>query len=290
MPVQKILVTGSNGQLGSELQDLAANYPQLRFYFFNRLDFPIHDEEKARSIMKEIRPDFLINCAAYTAVDKAESEREVADAINAHAPAMLASICLELKSRFFHISTDYVFNGEASSPWKETDDTDPVNAYGASKWKGEQGVLAQNPESIIIRTSWVYSFFGKNFVRTMMRLMSEKPAISVVSDQVGSPTYAMDLAEVIIRVITSGKWVPGIYHFSNEGVISWFDFALEIKSLMNAACNITPIRSEEYPTPARRPRYSVLDKTRIVETFSLELKPWKESLAICMQKIANSPG
>lgn len=281
----KIVVTGSNGQLGNELKELASSYSQVQFAFFNREEFSINDKSRIEKIFEEHQPSYFINCAAYTAVDKAESEQELANEINGTAVGLLALTCKQYGTKFIHVSTDYVFNGKASSPLKEEDTVDPVNAYGASKLLGEQLALQNNPESIIIRTSWVYSFYGKNFVKTMMRLMNERENIGVVNDQIGSPTYAADLAKAIMQIITSGKWKSGIYNFSNEGVISWFDFASEIKQLTHFNCIINSLTTEQFPTPAKRPKYSVLDKSKIQQTFSIQLKDWKESLQACIEKI-----
>jgi dTDP-4-dehydrorhamnose reductase len=284
----KILVTGSKGQLGSELKELVASCPQFQFLFFDREQLPINDKAEVEKFFDEYQPDYLVNCAAYTAVDKAESEKDVANEINGIAVGNLAMICKQYGTKFIHISTDYVFNGRASTPLEETDEVDPVNAYGASKLLGEQLALQNNPESIIIRTSWVYSFYGKNFVKTMIRLMNEKESIGVVNDQIGSPTYAADLAQVIMQIVSSGNWRSGIYHFSNEGIISWFDFANEIKRLIDSYCVINSLTTVQFPTPARRPKYSVLDKTKIQQTFSVQLKDWKESLRTCIEKLKSA--
>jgi dTDP-4-dehydrorhamnose reductase len=280
-----ILVTGSNGQLGSDLRDLAASYPQYNFIFTDVAELSIVDKDAVYHFFTTERPAYLVNCAAYTAVDKAESERELSDEINGTAVGILAAACQEHGTKFIHISTDYVFNGEASSPLKETDKVDPVNAYGASKLLGEQLAFQNAPGVIIIRTSWVYSFYGKNFVKTMMRLMNEKQSLGVIDDQLGSPTYAADLAEAIMQIISSGKWEPGIYNYSNDGIISWFDFANEIKRQIGANCIVNPLTTEQFPTPAKRPRYSVLDKAKIQNTFSITLKDWKESLRLCISKL-----
>lgn len=285
MAFNTILVTGSNGQLGSELKELASVYSQFQFVFLNREQLSIADKSSFENFLDQYNPSYLINCAAYTAVDKAESEKELANEINGTAVGILAAACKQYRTKLIHISTDYVFNGNASSPLKETDEVNPVNAYGASKLLGEKLAVENNPESIIIRTSWVYSFYGKNFVKTMIRLMNEKENIGVVNDQVGSPTYAADLAEAIMQIISSGEWQPGIYNYSNEGIISWFDFANEIKRLIGSSCMVNPLTTEQFPTPAKRPKYSVLDKTKIQQTFSVQLKDWKESLKICIDKL-----
>ena len=279
----KILVTGSNGQLGKELQELASSYSQFEFVFVSKEDMPIHNFELVRIFFNSVKPAYCINCAAYTAVDKAESEKELAFQINGEAVGVLAAVCKEHQTKFIHISTDYVFNGEGDYPYTENFPTDPINTYGASKLEGEKQALQLNPDCIIIRTSWVYSSFGKNFVKTMIRLMNEKDSISVVNDQIGSPTYAADLAETILKIIDN--WKPGIYNFSNEGIISWFEFAEEIKKIIKCPCDVKPIPTSSYPTPAKRPAYSVLDKTKIQETFGIQLKDWKESLDTCIEKI-----
>jgi len=279
----KIVVTGGNGQLGKELQEISSSYPQFEFYFLTREDMPIDQFELVRNYFSALKPAYCINCAAYTAVDKAESEKNLAFLINGEAAGVLAAICKEYDTKFIHISTDYVFNGEATYPYTENFPTDPINVYGASKLEGERNAMQFNPDSIVIRTSWVYSSYGKNFVKTMMRLMNEKDEIKVINDQVGSPTYAADLAEVILQIIPD--WKPGIYNFSNEGIITWYEFAVAIKEIINCPCDIKPIITAEYPTPARRPGYSVLDKTKIQETFDVQLKNWTERLTICIEKI-----
>jgi dTDP-4-dehydrorhamnose reductase len=243
-----------------------------------------------RVFFDSVKPAYCINCAAYTAVDKAESEKELAFQINGEAVGVLAAVCKEHGTKFIHISTDYVFNGEATYPYTENFPTDPVNTYGASKLEGEKQAMDLDPGCIIIRTSWVYSSHGKNFVKTMMRLMNEKDSIGVVNDQIGSPTYAADLAEVILKIIANcelqtANWQPGIFNFSNEGIISWFEFAQSIKEIIHSPCDVKPITTSAYPTPAKRPGYSVLDKTKIQETFGVQLKDWKKSLVICINKI-----
>jgi dTDP-4-dehydrorhamnose reductase len=283
-----ILVTGSNGQLGSELRELASSWPQYQFIFLTREQMPVNDVAVIKKTFEEYHPAYLINCAAYTAVDQAESEKELANEINGIAVGDLAATCKMYDAKFIHISTDYVFNGNATNPLREADEVDPVNAYGASKLLGEQLALQNNPDSIIIRTSWVYSFYGKNFVKTMMRLMNEKESIGVVNDQVGSPTYAADLAEAIMQIISSNKWQGGIYNYSNEGVITWFDFANEIKNLISSNCVVNALTSEQFPTPAKRPKYSVLDKSKIQRTFSVQLKDWKDSLKVCVDKLKSA--
>jgi dTDP-4-dehydrorhamnose reductase len=283
-----ILVTGSNGQLGSELKELAVQYPSLNFIFLSRSELSIGDRQAVAQAFELHQPGYFINCAAYTAVDKAEEEKELAFDINGHAVGVIAGFCRQNNCRLIHISTDYVFDGMGTQPLKETDPVNPVNLYGESKLLGEQLALKNDPDAVIIRTSWVYSFYGKNFVKTMMRLMKEKESLGVVNDQVGSPTYAADLAHAILQIISSGKWVPGIYNYSNGGVISWFDFAFEIRKLINASCKVNPITTEQFPTPAKRPAYSVLDKTKIRTTYPVQIKDWKESLQICVEKLQSN--
>ena len=282
---QKILITGSNGQLGKELKRLENSFPQFDFIFLSREDLPIHHFELVRNFFKGYQPQFLINCAAYTAVDRAESERELAFQVNGESVGVLAAVCKEYGTKLIHISTDYVFDGTATLPYKEESLTNPQSVYGASKLEGEKEALRFNPDSIIIRTSWVYSEFGKNFVKTMLKLMSEREDLNVVSDQFGSPTYAADLAETIVQIISSGQWHAGIYHYSNEGVISWYEFAVAIKELSGSVCKVNPIPTSQYPTPAKRPAYSVLDKTKIQSVFNLPIKDWKESLEICLSRL-----
>lgn len=286
---KKILVTGANGQLGLELKQLASSYPLFEFIFTTREELPLDDLNVISQFIAKRQPQYFINCAAYTAVDKAESEKELAYKVNAEAPGIIAKACKENNVQLIHISTDYVFNGNGISPYNEDDKTDPVNLYGASKLEGEKQVMQNDPSAIIIRTAWVYSEFGKNFVKTMLRLMAEKEQIGVVGDQSGTPTYAADLAEAILHIISSQQWTPGIYHFSNDGQITWYDFAVAIRNLSGSICKVNSISTSQYPTPAKRPSYSVLDKTKIKSTFQLPGKDWKASLAVCLDKIKNAP-
>ena len=284
--IKKILVTGANGQLGSELKVLAPNYPQFDFIFTDIEDFPLDQTEVIISNFKNIQPDAVINCAAYTAVDKAEHEVGVADAINHLAIATLASLCNETGAKLLHISTDYVFDGTSAIAYKEDDQPNPKSVYGVTKLAGELACLKNCPESIIIRTAWVYSEFGNNFVKTMLRLMSERESLGVVNDQVGSPTYAADLAQVILTILDSQKWEAGMYHYSNAGEISWYDFAQDIKEIGQKTCEIKGIPASSYPTPAARPAYSLLDKSKIKAVYGIEPIDYKISLKKMMARLS----
>lgn len=282
----RIIVTGANGQLGSELSDIAGNYPQFTFVFTDRDTVDLGDNEQLTAFFELHKPAYFINCGAYTAVDKAESDKETALTVNATAVGYIAALCKQYNTRLVQISTDYVFDGNGTSPYTEDQPTDPVNYYGYSKEQGEKLALQNNDETIIIRTSWVYSTYGANFVKTMIKLMSQRPEINVVGDQVGSPTYAADLAQAIMDVITSNAgFVTGIYHYSNGGVISWYDFAVAIKEAKQLSSTVNSIPTSGYPTPAKRPAYSVMSKDKIANTFNLTIKDWKESLHTCLSKM-----
>ena len=281
----RILVTGANGQLGKELKNIAHSFPQYEFTFLSKEDLPVHHFELVRIYFNTLKPDFCINCAAYTAVDRAEEEKVLAFQVNGEAVGVLAAICKEKHSKFLHISTDYVFDGKENKPYSENFPTHPLNIYGASKLEGEKQAIQLNPEAVIIRTSWLYSAYGKNFVKTMMKLLTEKTDIRVVNDQFGSPTYAADLAEAIMKIISSNEWIPGIFHFSNEGVISWYDFATGIKEITKNNGILIPITTSEFPSKAERPMFSALDKTKIQGKYHIQLKNWKESLSECIMQI-----
>jgi dTDP-4-dehydrorhamnose reductase len=232
-----------------------------------------------------LKPQYCINCAAYTAVDKAESEQDMAMLVNREAVGNLAAVCKKFNTKLIHISTDYVFDGESETPYQPDDQTGPISIYGISKLKGEGLCLKENADAIIIRTAWVYSEFGNNFVKTMMRLMKDRPEIKVVNDQVGAPTYAADLAKAILDIINSGNWVSGIYHYSNKGKISWYDFAVAIKEMIGSSCIVHPIPTIDYPTPAKRPKFSLLDTSKITSKFGIQIPEWRESLRRCMTRL-----
>lgn len=280
-----ILVTGSNGQLGNEIRTLSKEYPEYQFLFTSRSELSIEDIQSVKSFFKKNHFDYCINCAAYTAVDKAESEQEKAFEINGNAVGELSKICWQYGTKLIHISTDYVYDGSSHVALKEDSPVGPVNLYGASKLKGEQLALQNNTSTLIIRTSWVYSSFGNNFVKTMMRLLTEKDEINVIDDQLGSPTYAADLADVLMKFIEQmekGKSFSAIVNYSNAGITSWFDFAKEIKSCIKSDCKINPIPTTSYPTPAKRPLYSVLDTSKIKGLLQIKIPSWKESLEKCI--------
>ncbi|AWK03000.1 dTDP-4-dehydrorhamnose reductase [Flavobacterium crocinum] len=276
--MKKILVTGATGQLGSELKVLSTSYSKYDWIFADRTKATLDDLELLNSQLSEIKPDIIFNCGAYTAVDKAESERDLAFKINHLAVELIAKYAAKNNVKLIHISTDYVFDGSSSTALREDAGTKPINVYGESKLAGEIACLKENPKAIIIRTSWVYSKFGNNFVKTMKRLMQEREEINVVNDQIGSPTYAADLAQVMIDIVESSKWISGIYNYSNEGEISWYEFALTIKELGQYKCEVGGIPSSSYPTPAKRPSFSLLDKTKIKSIYNLEVPDYKESL------------
>ena len=280
-----ILVTGCNGQLGSEMQLLEKENPQHTFFNTDVEELDITDQDAIEKFVAYNGIDGIVNCAAYTAVDKAETNEELCTRLNAEAPAYLAAAVEKRGGWIIQISTDYVFNGTNHTPYTETDTPCPDSVYGSTKLAGELGVQKFCKRSMIIRTAWLYSTFGNNFVKTMIRLGNEKPELGVIFDQIGTPTYARDLARIIMTAIEKGIR-PGIYHFSDEGVISWYDFTKAILRIAGiTSCHVRPLHTAEYPTPAKRPAYSVLDKTKIKKTYDIEIPYWEESLKDCIEKL-----
>lgn len=286
--MKKILVTGANGQLGQCLQKISSQFEEFEFIFTDSETLDITNKEEVNDFFWQNAPDFCINAAAYTAVDLAETDVEKAFLVNADGTENLAEACAENNAQFIHVSTDYVFDGENNLAYTEEDFTNPLGVYGASKLAGDELALEVNPCSVILRTSWVYSEFGKNFVKTMLNLFATKEELSIVADQFGQPTNANDLAEAIMKIIKSEKITPGIFNFSNLGRISWFDFAEKIAELSDAKIKLNAIETSQYPTPAKRPKNSVLDLDKISKTYAIQLKPWEESIEDCIQILQNN--
>ena len=286
--MKKILVTGANGQLGQCLQKISSQFEEFEFIFTDSETLDITNKEEVNDFFWQNAPDFCINAAAYTAVDLAETDIEKAFLVNADGTENLAEACAENNAQFIHVSTDYVFDGENNLSYTEEDFTNPLGVYGASKLAGDELALEVNPCSVILRTSWVYSEFGKNFVKTMLSLFATKDELNIVADQFGQPTNANDLAEAIMKIIKSEKITPGIFNFSNLGRISWFDFAEKIAGLSEAKIKLNAIETSQYPTPAKRPKNSVLDLDKISKTYGVQLKPWEESLEGCVQILQNN--
>lgn len=277
-----ILVTGSNGQLGNEMRVLSAQHPKHRYFFTDIAELDICDKEAVAAFVADHAIDLIVNCAAYTNVDKAEEDEVTAMKINAEAVGILGSQGVKV----IHVSTDYVFSGDEHMPCKESDPVAPRTAYGRTKYAGEKNLLAVCPEAVILRTAWLYSEYGNNFVKTMIKLGREKESLGVVFDQIGTPTYAADLAQAIFTVIETPCWHPGIYHFTNEGVCSWFDFTIAIHELAGIKnCHVSPILSEEYAYKTPRPHYSVLDKSKFKKTFGVEIPYWLDGLRRCIAKL-----
>ncbi len=277
-----ILVTGSKGQLGSEIKKVSKDYPTIQFTFVDREEMPLDDNDLIITFLNQLQPNLIVSAGAYTAVDQAENEKELVNQINHFAVATMAKWCSNNHAKLIHISTDYVFDGKSAIPYKESDHTSPINWYGETKLRGEQAIESIMQEAVIIRTAWVYSEYGNNFVKTMLRLMKDRESIGVVNDQVGAPTYAFDLAKAIMTIIESDNWVSGVFHFSNEGEISWYDFAKEIQRLSSLNCQVNPVTSDQFPTTAKRPNYSLLDKTKIKQTYKLDVPSWEQSLEECL--------
>ena len=280
-----ILITGCNGQLGNEMQLLERENPQHTYFNTDVAELDITNSDAIETFVDDNQIDGIVNCAAYTAVDKAEENAAFCQVLNADAPGFLAAAIEKRGGWMIQISTDYVFDGTNHRPYVESDSVCPNSVYGRTKLMGEQAVQQHCNQSVIIRTAWLYSTFGNNFVKTMMRLGRERQELGVIFDQIGTPTYARDLAVAIFAIINQGI-VPGVYHFSNEGVISWYDFTKAIHRIAGIKdCHVRPLHTSEYPTPAARPHYSVLDKTKIKQTYGIEIPYWEESLAECIKKL-----
>lgn len=294
---KKILVTAANGQLGSEIAELAPEFGEFDFTFLNRTLLDLSDMEAVETYFTHNKFDVIINTAAYTAVDKAEEDAKTAKAINTDAVKKLAEIAQESEAQLIHISTDYIFDGKNYKPYIETDQSNPQGVYGQTKLAGEEAMLEINPaNSAIIRTSWVYSAYGTNFVKTMLRLGEERDELGVIFDQVGTPTYAKDLAMVILKGIQNSKLTKGntpgsknrnceVYHYSNEGACSWYDFAKAVFEMSNITCKVNAIETKDYPTPAKRPHYSILNKAKIKDELGVSVPYWRDSLRECLKKI-----
>ena len=286
----KILVTGAYGQLGSEIKEFESQFSNYQFLFTDVDILDITNEIAVVSFFEKHRPNYIINCAAYTAVDKAETDAEMAEKINSLAPKILAKYSNKIGAKLIQISTDYVFAGDENQPYSESDEVNPQGVYGKTKLQGELNCLKENADTVVIRTSWLYSAFGNNFVKTMLRLGKDRDSLNVVFDQIGTPTYGFDLARAILSIIEisehdSTKFVSGIYHYSNEGVASWFDFAKAIFEIENIKCIVYPVLSDQFPTPAKRPHFSVLNKSKIKDTFGVKVPYWRDSLKSCLNKL-----
>mgnify|MGYP006078528751 CR=1 FL=1 len=287
-----ILVTGSNGQLGSEIKDLEANFINFNFFFMDLPELDICNSSQLNIFVNDNNINTVINCAAYTAVDKAEEDAEIAEQVNSIGVSNLVNALEKVNGKLIHISTDYIFNGNHFLPYKESDPVSPIGVYGETKRAGELAVINSDIDSIVIRTSWLYSSYGNNFVKTMLRLGNEKENLGVICDQVGTPTYARDLAKTCLDILCGDSSVNiskngNLYHFSNEGVTSWYDFAISIMELGGVNCKVKPIQTKDYPTLAKRPQYSVLNKSKIKTDFKIQIPYWKDSLKECIDKIKN---
>ncbi|WFE85482.1 dTDP-4-dehydrorhamnose reductase [Parabacteroides chongii] len=286
--MKTVLVTGANGQLGNSIRLLAENHPGYNFLFTDVDTLDITNPAAVRGMIKDNQVDFVLNCAAYTAVEKAEEEEALCRRINAFAVGVLGKAAHEAGAKMIHVSTDYVFSGTSYRPYVETDVTCPISTYGRTKLAGEEILQEVCPDAVIIRTAWLYSEFGSNFVKTVLRLGKERDQLGFVFDQIGTPTYAGDLAAAILAVVTADErnaFVPGIYHFSNEGVCSWYDFTVKILQIAGIDCHVLPIETKDYPTKAVRPPYSVLNKKKIKTTYGITIPHWEESLRLCMEKL-----
>lgn len=280
-----VLVTGSSGQLASCIKKLSSNHLELNLTFFDSTELDISKEASTYNCFEGRNYDFCINCAAYTAVDQAEVESQKAFAVNAKGVQILAKVCHLFKVKLIHVSTDFVFDGRKGFPYLETDSTNPLGVYGQSKLEGEEHVKSEMDNYFIIRTSWLYSEFGKNFVKTMLRLGREKPSLNIVNDQIGSPTYAMDLAEVLMTIVCRNSEDFGVYHYSNQGEISWFDFAVKIFEFSDFHLDLKPVKTEAYKTPAKRPLYSVLNTDKVQKHLNVPIYNWEERLQVVINEL-----
>ena len=287
--VKRILVTGANGQLGNEMRTLATAYPEFTFDFTDIGELDLSDAENLLEYCGRTMPAYIINCAAYTAVDKAEDDVELCYIVNQKAVENIANAAKAINAKVLHVSTDYVFDGTGKTPYNETEPVCPVSVYGKSKLAGETSLMEICSDYVILRTAWLYSIYGNNFVKTMIRLGRERETINVVSDQIGTPTYGADLAQALMQIIISsekGNFIPGIYNYSNEGVCSWYDFTIAIHKLAGiTSCQVIPIGTKDYPTKAARPAYSVLNKSKIKATYGITIPQWETSLAVCISKL-----
>lgn len=286
----RVLITGSNGQLGSEIRELAVNYKKLDFIFKDLPELNICNFNLLQSFIIDNNINAVINCAAYTAVDKAEQNTEIAEDVNSNGVLNLINALKSVNGKLIHISTDYVFNGDHFMPYNESDSVSPIGVYGETKRKGELAVINSTLDAIVIRTSWLYSSYGNNFVKTMLRLAKQKDELGVIFDQVGTPTYARDLAKICLKILCCGRSVNiskngNLYHYSNEGVTSWYDFAISIIKIGAQNCKVNPIQTKDYGTLAKRPQYSVLNKSKIKTDFKIEIPYWRDSLKDCIEKI-----
>lgn len=286
--MKTILVTGANGQLGNSIRLLADRHPQYQFLFTDVDTLDITDLAAVKAAVQDNQVNYIINCAAYTAVDKAEDNEELCRRLNSYAVGLLGKAAHEAGAKMIHVSTDYVFSGTSCLPYKETDDTRPVSTYGRTKLAGEEVLMEVCPDAVIVRTAWLYSEFGSNFVKTVLRLGKERDELGFVFDQIGSPTYAGDLAAAILAIVVSDErdaFIPGIYHYSNEGVCSWYDFTVKILEIAGISSRVRPIETKDYPTRAVRPPYSVLSKSKIKQTYGIAIPHWESSLRVCMERL-----
>ena len=283
--MKTILITGANGQLGNEMRVLSTEYPQFEYIFTDVEELDLTDADALAEFFDAVKVDFIVNCAAYTAVDKAEEDEQTAYKINAQAVVNLAEMAKHHNIKMLHVSTDYVFDGTSHIPYTEDMPASPNTIYGKTKLAGERLLLDLLPDAAIIRTSWLYSSFGNNFVKTMLKLGRERDSLNVVFDQIGTPTYAADLASAIMQIIVSQKFIGGIYHFSDEGAISWYDFTKAIHRLAGIQCAVRAVETSEYPTNTSRPHYSVLNKKKIKATYNIEIPYWEDSLRACLAKL-----